>query len=159
MDTENPKSGFNVASFVLDRYVRLAWIAFFTLWTLWGLVYFLRHIFGEDQDKPAPAEEDAEAAAKRAKWKPEGGFGSRLANAYRVLFENTQLLLPVLVLNTFGTGSTRAVAILAWIYFALTAIVAFTEVGYGHRFIRFVYSAVFYGITLAIGGLAFSHGW
>lgn len=44
-------------------------------------------------------------------------------------------------------------------FFALTVIVAFTEIGYGHRFIRFLYSAAFFGITLAIGALAFQQGW
>ncbi|KAI7852791.1 hypothetical protein BDC45DRAFT_537003 [Circinella umbellata] len=156
---ENPNSGFSVTSFVNESNVRLTWIAFFTQWTLWGLVYFIRHVFGEDNSKPAPAEPDAEASAQKAKWKPEGALGSRLVNAHRVLMENTLLLLSVLVLNTFGTGSTRAVMILTWIYFALTAIVALTEMGYGHRFIRFLYSAAFFGITLAIGGLSFARGW
>ncbi|KAI8145659.1 hypothetical protein BJV82DRAFT_601768 [Fennellomyces sp. T-0311] len=160
MDAQNPNSGFTVQTFVLDNNVRLTWIAFFTLWVLWGFVYFLRHVFGEDSnEKPAPAEQDPETAAKKAKWQPQGAFGSRLANAHRVLQENTLLLLSVLVLNTFGTGSTRAVMILSWIFFALTAVVSITEIGYGHRFIRFVYSAAFYGITLAIGGLAFARGW
>ena len=72
---ENPNSGFSVTSFVNENNVRLTWIAFFSQWTLWGLVYFVRHVFGEENDKPAPAEQDTEAAAKKAKWKPEGAFG------------------------------------------------------------------------------------
>ncbi|KAJ8656347.1 hypothetical protein O0I10_007912 [Lichtheimia ornata] len=152
----------DVNDFVIDQDVRLTWIAFFTLWVLWGLVYFVRHVFGEDTEKPAPAQDSEQAGESKPtkkKWRPEGGFGSRLANAHRVLFENTLLLLGVLVLNTFGGASTRAVMILTWIFFALTVIVAFTEIGYGHRFIRFLYSAAFFGITLAIGALAFQQGW
>lgn len=129
MDSVNPKTGFSVSSFVQETHVRTTWIAFFSLWVLWGLVYFVRHVFAEDtSDKPAPADQppssssqdpEAEAAAgtkdkKKLKWKPQGSFGGRIANAHRVLFENTLLLLGVLILNTFGTGSTRAVMILAW---------------------------------------------
>lgn len=133
MDAVNPKSGFSVSTFVQESHVRNTWIAFFTLWVLWGLVYFVRHIFAEDTaDKPAPAEQssqDPEAAAtkKKLKWKPQGGFGGRIVNAHRVLFENTLLLLSVLVLNTFGTGSTRAVMILTWMYvFDQKALLAYT---------------------------------
>ncbi|ORY94567.1 hypothetical protein BCR43DRAFT_476343 [Syncephalastrum racemosum] len=149
----------DVDSFLEDNNVRLTWIAFFTLWVLWGLVYFVRHVWADNAtEKPAPASQDPEAASK-PRWKPQGGFGGRIANAHRVLFENALLLLGVLVLNTFGGGSTRAVMILTWIYFALTVVVAFSEIGYDHRFVRFIYSAAFFGITLAIGGLAFRQGW
>ncbi|KAI7877815.1 hypothetical protein K492DRAFT_238930 [Lichtheimia hyalospora FSU 10163] len=147
----------DVNAFVSDHNVRLTWIAFFTQWVLWGLVYFIRHAFGHDSEGPAPAA-DPEQETKK-KWQPEGAMGSRLSHAHRVLMENTLMLLSVLVLNTFGGGSTRAVMILTWIYFALTAVVSLSEVGYGHRFVRFVYSTAFYGITLAIGGLAFAQGW
>lgn len=44
-------------------------------------------------------------------------------------------------------------------YFSFTVLYAFTEIGYEHRFVRFVYSAIFYALTLAIGGLAFAQGW
>jgi hypothetical protein len=83
---------------------------------------------------------------------------TRLDNAHRVLFENTLLLFSVLALNTFATGSTRAVMILSWIFFAFTVVHAFTEVAVDHRFIRLAFSLVFYGVTLAIGGLAFAQG-
>ncbi|CAO3598296.1 unnamed protein product [Absidia cylindrospora] len=144
--------------FITDRHVRLTWISFFTLWVLWGLVYTIRFILGES-DKPTP-QPDPEAAATsdKKKWTNQGGFATRLANAHRVLFENTLLLLSVLVLNTFATGSTRAVMILSWIFFAFTVVHAFTEIGVEHRFIRLGFSLVFYGVTLAIGGLAFAQG-
>jgi hypothetical protein len=108
----------NVSLFVSDHYVRSSWIAFFALWVLWGLTYFVRHAFGHDTNKATPAttEEDPEASAtKTSKWK--GGvhsFSDRLARAHEVLFENTLLLLSALVLNTLGAGATRAVMILSW---------------------------------------------
>ncbi|CAO3648888.1 unnamed protein product [Cunninghamella blakesleeana] len=143
--------------FLADHYVRLQWIAFFTLWVLWGLVYAIRFTFSHD--KPTPVTEDTEAGtSEKRRWVKQGGVTGRLDNAHRVLFENTLLLLSVLVLNTVGTASTRAVFILAWVYFAFTVVYAFTEIGLEHRFIRFVFSLVFYGVTLAIGGLAFSQG-
>ncbi|KAL9541246.1 hypothetical protein MBANPS3_009227 [Mucor bainieri] len=171
----NQQQQASISNFVTDPYVRSSWIAFFTLWVLWGLSYFLRHAFGHDHVNQTatttktgvPAHQDPEAAvggeaagAKKPKWK---GFHTsmtdRLRRAHEVLFENTLLLLSVLTLNTFGSGSTRAVMILAWIFFAFTVINAFTEVGINHHFIRLIFNIVFYGVTLAIGGLAFHHGW
>ncbi|KAI8381217.1 uncharacterized protein BYT42DRAFT_565711 [Radiomyces spectabilis] len=158
MDIQS-KNGYTVNSFVRESHVRLTWIAFFTLWVLWGLVYFLRHALSCCKDKGTAAAEDAEAGESKAKESKHHKIGDRLANAHRVLFENTLLLLSVLVLNTLGAGSTRAVLILTWIYFGFTVIHAFTEIGVDHHFVRLFFNLVFYGITLAIGGLAFSHGW
>jgi hypothetical protein len=44
-------------------------------------------------------------------------------------------------------------------FFAFTVVKAFTEIGVDHHIIRLVFNIVFFGVTLAIGGLAFSHGW
>lgn len=154
----------NVSAFVGNHYVRSSWIAFFTLWVLWGLSYFVRHAFGhhDKQATTAAATDDPEAAAGTQKkgWKNiHTSLGDRLTRAHEVLFENTLLLLSVLTLNTFGAGATRAVMILSWIFFAATAINAFTEVGVNHHFIRFIFNIIFFGVTLAIGGLSFSQGW
>ncbi|CAO3654087.1 unnamed protein product [Cunninghamella echinulata] len=153
-----------IDEFLLDGYVRSQWIAFFTLWILWGLVYAIRFIFQSDKPGPAPentVESGGDPATGTTTKKPyiyRGGLRSRLDNAHRVLFENTLLLLSVLVLNTVASASTRAVYILTWIYFAFTIVYAFTEIGLEHRFIRFIFSLIFFGVTLAIGGLAFSQG-
>jgi hypothetical protein len=110
----------NVSAFVSDFNVRSSWIAFFTLWVLWGLSKFIRHAIGDDDNKPSPAaqEEDTEAAAsnkKTGKWNNQHhSLAGRLARPHDILFENTLLLLSVLVLNTFGSASTRAVMILSW---------------------------------------------
>ncbi|KAI8356658.1 hypothetical protein BD560DRAFT_492080 [Blakeslea trispora] len=162
----------SISNFVQDGYVRGSWIAFFTLWVLWGISYFLRHAFGRtgyyNNPTPNAAAQDPEAAAagtgtatNKSKF---GGvmhssMADRLARSHEVLFENTLLLLSVLVLNTLGVGSTRAVMILAWIFFAFTAVDAFTEVGVNHHFIRLFFNIMFFGVTLAIGGLAFHYGW
>lgn len=114
----------NVSTFVTNPYVRSSWIAFFTLWVLWGLSYLLRHAFGKG-DVPAntaPAAEDPEAAAGatgtttgKKGWKNyPTSLSDRIAASHDVLKENTLLLLSVLTLNTFGAGSTRAVMILSW---------------------------------------------
>ncbi|KAI8338493.1 hypothetical protein BC941DRAFT_373894 [Chlamydoabsidia padenii] len=143
-----------IEQFITDYYVKRTWIGFFTLWVLWGLVYMIRFAVGEN-NKSSP--QDPETGATTSEKKPYSHH-SRLANAHRVLFENTLLLLSVLVLNTFATGSTRAVMILTWIFFAFTVIYAFTEVGVEHHLLRLGFNLVFYGVTLAIGGLAFAHG-
>lgn len=44
-------------------------------------------------------------------------------------------------------------------FFAFTVVHALTEVGYHHHFIRLLFNLIFYGVTLAIGGLAFHYGW
>ncbi|KAI9483202.1 MAG: hypothetical protein EXX96DRAFT_557268 [Benjaminiella poitrasii] len=181
-----------VSAFIADPYVRSSWIAFFTLWALWGLSYFLRHAFGRDNKavtihKTTASDVDPEtggipatttdpavgttagAPNNKKKWYSAGGnanttgvhntLADRLSRSHEVLLENTLLLLSVLALNTLGAGSTRAVMILAWIFFALTAIYALTEVGYNHHYLRLLFNLIFYAITLAIGGLAFHYGW
>jgi hypothetical protein len=134
MDTTTAGQG-NLSVFVTDRYVRSAWIAFFTLWVLWGLSYFLRHAFGKGENVGATTTtaEDTEATAGTGTaagtgtgtgtgtGKTAGGWrkyhtslSDRIAASHNILMENTLLLLSVLTLNTFGSGSTRAVMILAW---------------------------------------------
>lgn len=66
----------DVNAFVSDRNVRLTWIAFFTQWVLWGLVYFVRHAFGHESEGPAPAA-DPEQEGKK-KWRPDGAVGVSL---------------------------------------------------------------------------------
>lgn len=38
--------GYSISAFMANRYVRSYWIAFFALWVYWGLLWFLRHAFG-----------------------------------------------------------------------------------------------------------------
>ncbi|KAI7874920.1 hypothetical protein K492DRAFT_137172 [Lichtheimia hyalospora FSU 10163] len=157
----------NLNSFLSDHYVRTTWIAFFTLWVLWGLVYVVRHAFVADDNEiktvAATAPQDPETAATKHEskfWNPSTSpIASRIIHVNRILHENTMLLLSVLVLNTFGNASTRAVMILTWIYFAFTVVFAFSELVYGNRFVRVGYNIIFYALTLAIGGLAFAQGW
>ncbi|KAI7878923.1 hypothetical protein K492DRAFT_179096 [Lichtheimia hyalospora FSU 10163] len=144
----------NIDAFVSDNNVRLTWIAFFTQWVLWGAVYLLRHVVSEGES--SKTSEDPETAAKKEGkfWKgsTDSRLENRVANLNNVLRENTLLLLSVLILNTFGNASTRAVMIITWIYFAFTVVFAFSELLYGNRVVRLGYSAIFYGLTLAIGG-------
>lgn len=116
MDSSNQSA--NISQFVVDPYVRSSWIAFFTLWVLWGLSYFIRHAF-DREPKAVTTETDPEAPGgveKKRRWNTAGHYtiADRLANSHEILKENTLLLLSVLVLNTFGSASTRAVFILSW---------------------------------------------
>lgn len=113
----------NIGLFVTNPYVRSSWIAFFTLWVLWGISYFLRHAFPREKPVKASsttaAQDDPEAGAattsKKGTWKDlHTSMSDRFKRAHDVLLENSLLLLSVLTLNTFGAGSTRAVMILAW---------------------------------------------
>jgi hypothetical protein len=125
MDSQQQQAG-NISSFVNDPYVRSSWIAFFTLWVLWGLSYFIRHAVPRDNqvnatsttaathDDPETAG-DAATTSKKGKWNGlHSSISDRFTRAHEVLLENSLLLLSVLTLNTFGAGSTRAVMILSW---------------------------------------------
>ena len=104
----------DLSLFVADGNVRLTWIAFFTQWVLLGSVYLLRHVVG-NAEKTATSEDPETAAKKSAlNFSASESFGTRVAHLYRVLQENTLLLLSVLILNTFGNASTRAVMIITW---------------------------------------------
>ena len=117
----------NVSAFTSDHYVRSSWIAFFTLWVIWGLSYFLRHAFKHednvihhDATGTATHVNDPEVGGTTTTVpkKKFGGYHTSMADRFRrsheVLFENTLLLLSVLTLNTFGAGATRSVMILSW---------------------------------------------
>jgi hypothetical protein len=58
-----------------------------------------------------------------------------------------------------GLNNRKYLLLLFNSFFGFTALSAFTEVGYKHHFVRLVYNLIFYGVTLAIGGLAFAQGW
>ncbi|KAI9022815.1 hypothetical protein CLU79DRAFT_750902 [Phycomyces nitens] len=162
------KNGFTVDSFTQQGAVRTAWIAYFTLFVFWGLLYCIRHLAtAASNNGPGPehdiegrqATEEGHSNEKTRAWKPKEGFHNPLMRAHRVAFENMLLLLTVLVLDTFGSGSGRAVMIISWIYVGFTVLISLTELVVDNRYYRFLYSIMFYGLTLAIGGLAFKQGW
>ncbi|KAI9343343.1 hypothetical protein BD770DRAFT_447374 [Pilaira anomala] len=161
MDSPTTSVPQGVGLFNGNGNIRSSWIAFFTLWVLWGLSYFLRHITDYNKDihrdnNHTPEMEEGTGGKKG--WKNmNNSLADRLRRSHEVLFENTLLLLSVLTLNTLAGGVTRAVVILCWIFFAFTLIHALTEVGYHNNFIRMVFNLIFYGITLAIGALAFAN--
>ncbi|KAI9247365.1 hypothetical protein EDC94DRAFT_362289 [Helicostylum pulchrum] len=158
-----------------NHYVRSSWIAFFTLWALWGLSYFLRHITVQEKDQNVAADTEANTPNPNTTnpnttnpnttnpntnkgWKNiHNSLSDKLRSSHEVLLENTLLLLSVLILNTFAGGTTRGVMVLCWVFFAFTLVNALTEVGINHHFIRLGFNIVFYGVTLAIGGLSFYH--
>lgn len=73
MDSPNTsQEGLNL--FVRNSYVRSSWIAFFSLWVLWGLSYFSCHIV----DRDTYAEPDTEAVgASTATTPPKKKGGSQ----------------------------------------------------------------------------------
>ena len=161
--------------FLEDWHVRVTWIAFMTLWVIWGLVWVVRSFFVGQTASPTTTNPEAAvvtdttaAATAETAHKNKfhmktpvmtGTFAPRLERGYHVIKDALFSLVCLLSMNTFARASTRAVMILAWIFFAFTVIHAFTEVGIYHHFIRMFFNIVFYGITLAIGGLAFHQGW
>ena len=56
----------SLASFMADRNVKLSWIAFFALWILWCLLWFLRHVFGDGhQGADYAGREEGDVAVNR----------------------------------------------------------------------------------------------
>ncbi|KAI9310574.1 hypothetical protein BX666DRAFT_1158214 [Dichotomocladium elegans] len=176
------------AAFITDGYVRASWIAFLTLWVLWGLMYVVRHVVGDPYTTAylttapgaapgiapgaattttgvAPTTDEEAAAMKANRLGFLNRFGAtspisrRVWDAHRLLKENLFMLLSVLLINTFSKGSTRAVFILVWIFFAFTVLFVLLELIWQHRFLRLGYSILFYALGLAIAGLAFKQGW
>jgi hypothetical protein len=68
------------------------------------------------------------------------------------------MLLSVLTLNTFARASTRGVMIIAWFFVALSFVTFAIEATYEHRYLRLVYTLIFYALGLAIVGLAYAKG-
>jgi hypothetical protein len=83
---------------------------------------------------------------------------NRLNRAHDLLRDLILMLLSVLTLNTFARASTRAVMIIAWFYVGFAFVTFVIEASYEHRYLRFVYTLVFYALALAIAGLAFAEG-
>ncbi|KAI9263782.1 hypothetical protein BY458DRAFT_438541 [Sporodiniella umbellata] len=156
-----------ISDFLYDWHVRVGWIAFSTLWVLWGISWFVRNAFGGDNliaidsgvVNPESNETTAFNTASHEKkllpapvWSV--GIYTRLDRSNDVLRDLVLMLLSVLSLNTFARGSTRAVMILAWIFTTFAVIYSLVEASYERRFIRLLYSVNFYGISFAIVGCA-----
>ncbi|CAO3667539.1 unnamed protein product [Umbelopsis ramanniana] len=137
------------------RDFKSAWTAFFALWLLWGLFWFLRHAFG---DGTQPAEEAADTeAAQKGRWHF-GNSHHRINRSSEMLRDLVLLLLAALALNTFAGGISRAVMILSWIYFGFAVFWAVFEAAVEHHIARFIFAFVFYGIAIAIAALGYHNG-
>ncbi|CAO0795355.1 unnamed protein product [Mucor circinelloides] len=129
--------------------VKSAWISLYILSIVFGLLYMVRPLFDNNTDIS-----DMEAGDKRS-----GGFLSRIGKAYEVVKDNMFLQLFALSLNAFGAASTKALAILSWIFFALTIVYALAVMFIEQKMIRAVFGLIFFVLTLIMTSLAFKHGW
>ncbi|CAO3690220.1 unnamed protein product [Rhizopus stolonifer] len=123
-----------IQDFLSEWHVRVTWIAFTTLWVLWGFSWFVRNAFGGDgshviqsnaQNTMDPnvssGAVDPETGAATTKKKQflaapawSVGIFNRMNRAHDLLRDLVLMLLSVLSINTFARGSTRAVMILSW---------------------------------------------
>ncbi|KAI7901495.1 uncharacterized protein BX663DRAFT_514624 [Cokeromyces recurvatus] len=186
-----------IQDYLVDWHVRVTWIAFMTLWVLWGLAWFSRHAFGGDasthyqnanystqvgHDPNVTTTTDPElggvgvgantttaqgttagynnTAHKQPLSAPAWSVNifNRLNRAHDMLRDLVLMLLSVLTLNTFARASTRAVMIIAWIFLAFAVIYFVVEASYEHRYLRLLYALTFYGLGLAVVGLAYAQG-
>ncbi|KAG1474683.1 hypothetical protein G6F56_000209 [Rhizopus delemar] len=149
----------NIDAFVEDWHVRVTWIAFMTLWVFWGLVWVFRSFFTSSASSLTPEENNAgEAQASKMKFLTVDSFGVRVDRAHQIVKDALFSLLCLLSINSFARASTRAVMILAWFFTAFAVCCFALELLVDNRFIRLTYSIIFYGLGLAIAGLAFKQG-
>lgn len=134
--------------FITERYIRITWIAFSTLWIFWGFAWVVRYAFGSLSATVNPDDKSWSVT-----------IFNRLNRACDMLRDLTLLLLSAEILNTFARASTRAVMIITWFFFVVAILYFAFEVSYGqHRRLRFMFSLIFYSLGLAIAGLAFQQG-
>ncbi|CAO3615138.1 unnamed protein product [Mucor fragilis] len=154
--------------FVQDWHVRVTWIAFMTLWVIWGLIWVVRSFFvGQvasattTNPEAAAGSADPEVAHKKFSMKTpviNGTFAPRLERGYQVVKDALFSLLCLLSMNTFARASTYAVMILAWFFVAFAVFWFAVELVVDNRYVRVLYTTIFYGLGLAIGGLAYKQG-
>lgn len=149
--------------YITEWPVRLTWIAFSTLWVFWGLSWCIRFTFGGDrhslkiQSSRVAVDNDPTVQVHTLPpWTV--NLFNRLNRAHEMIWDLVLLLLSVLILNTFARGSTRAVMIIAWIIVAFAAVHFCIEVAFVHRYLRLIFAIIFYGLGLAVVGLAFKQG-
>ncbi|KAL7313315.1 hypothetical protein PS15m_007076 [Mucor circinelloides] len=153
--------------FVEDWHVRVTWIAFMTLWVIWGLLWVVRSYF-VGQDISNVTEPEATSASENGFAKKlhipspnfavSGSFAPRLEKGYQVVKDSLFSLLCLLSMNSFARASTRAVMILAWFFVAFAVFWFIAELVVDNRYMRVIYSTIFYALGLAIGGLAYKQG-
>jgi hypothetical protein len=148
----------SVSAFTEDWHVRVTWIAFMTLWVFWGLIWIVRSYFigQEDAATTTPATE-TEASQKKF-GVASSSFASRLTKGHQIVKDALFSLLCLLSMNTFARASTRAVMILAWFFVAFAVIWFVAELIIDNRYLRVVYTTIFYALGLAIAGLAYKQG-
>ncbi|ORZ00477.1 hypothetical protein BCR43DRAFT_511477 [Syncephalastrum racemosum] len=144
-------------------YPRATWAAMFTLFILWGIVWFVRHVFtdsnatGDVQQptNPPPPSGDQRPQLPRVIETPK----TRLYRSADTLRDSSLLLLIALTFNeTVTVGPTLSVLVLSWIYVLITVIYAGVIGGISHNVAHFVLSLLTFAIALVIAAIAFGHG-
>ncbi|KAI8888008.1 hypothetical protein K501DRAFT_174207 [Backusella circina FSU 941] len=163
-----------IQDFLSDWHVRTTWIAFITLWIIWGFAWFVRNAFGGDGEV---IQSTAQISHDETNYTVDPQTGAtthnkvhlaapswslnvfnRLNRAHDLLRDLVLMLLSILVLNTFGRASTRAAMVIAWFFTALGIATCIIEAGYTHRYLRLLYTAAFFGLALAIVGITYVQG-
>ncbi|KAL7315665.1 hypothetical protein PS15m_004852 [Mucor circinelloides] len=157
--------------FLINKFVKAYWTAFFILSMYWGFFLFARHIFGDGNTyHSANLRHSREGAVHRLDIERYDNVHSwvnhptviniyaRLNRTANMVRDLVLLLFCVLVINTLARGGTRSVMILTWIYLGAAVFWSIFEMIYEHHIARLAYSTLFYGITITIGGIAFKNG-
>ncbi|KAG2190131.1 hypothetical protein INT46_010171 [Mucor plumbeus] len=156
--------------FLDDWHVRVTWIAFMTLWVIWGLIWVVRSFFVGQSASPTTTEPDVAAVtdtgAETTHKKKfhmnapvmNGTFAPRLERGYHVVKDALFSLVCLLSMNTFARASTRAVMIITWFIVAVAVVWFVLELIINNRYARGLYAIVIYSLGLAIGGLAYKQG-
>ncbi|KAI8880759.1 hypothetical protein K501DRAFT_190615 [Backusella circina FSU 941] len=137
-----------VDNYVQYGSVKSSWVTLYILFIIWGVLYMLKPFYEGDDAS------DLEYNDKKSTT-----LLSRLGNSYNVIKENAMLQLFALTFNGFGTGSTKALSVLSWIYFILTIIYALGVIFINHKILRSVFHLAFFVLILIMSTLALKHGW
>jgi hypothetical protein len=152
-----------ITTFTEDWHVRVTWIAFMTLWVFWGLIWVVRSYFigqaapATTTTPEAPATE-TEAHHNKFAIMANNSYAIRLERGHQIVKDALFSLLCLLSMNTFARASTRAVMILAWFFVAFAVVWFVAELIVDNRYMRVVYSTIFYALGLTIAGLAYKQG-
>jgi hypothetical protein len=153
-----------ITNFAQDWHVRVTWIAFMTLWVFWGLIWVVRSYFIGQAAPVATTTPEAppatETGATHSKFAlvSNSSYAIRLERGHQIVKDALFSLLCLLSMNTFARASTRAVMILAWFFVAFAVVWFVAELIVDNRYMRVVYSTIFYALGLTIAGLAYKQG-
>ncbi|KAI7899499.1 uncharacterized protein BX663DRAFT_441162 [Cokeromyces recurvatus] len=144
---------------------RVMWIAVTLLWVFWGLISVVRAFFSEETMSNGTGPSDNESNAEKSQGRKfiaapslNGTLAPRLEKGHQIISNNLFALISLDVINTFGRGSVRGAMIINWCVTALSIFFFVAELVTDSRYIRILYTTIFYCLGIATIGLIWGEG-